>query len=157
MFKYFKELLSDELTTSTEEGQSKQIDTDRKLQIATCALMIEVANSDDNFSSDEKEEIYLLMKNTFDLTNNEIDNLLRQSEEAVNESISLYEFTDIINKSFDPDHKYEIIKNLWRLIFADEKLHSHEEYFIRKISNNLHLEHRDFIAAKLEVKKEMNI
>jgi uncharacterized tellurite resistance protein B-like protein len=50
-----------------------------------------------------------------------------------------------------------VLKNLWRLILIDGRLDKHEEHFVRIISNNLHLEHNDLIAAKIEVKKEMGM
>ena len=40
---------------------------------------------------------------------------------------------------------------------AINKLDKFEEYFMRTISKNLHLEHSDLIATKLEVKKENGI
>jgi uncharacterized tellurite resistance protein B-like protein len=79
---------------------------------------------------------------------------MQLSEQQTRESVSLYEFTDIINKNFSRNEKLSIIKNLWRLAYADGRLDKYEEYFLRIINQNLHLEHADMIAAKLEVKKE---
>jgi uncharacterized tellurite resistance protein B-like protein len=48
-------------------------------------------------------------------------------------------------------------KNLWRLIYIDKTLHSHEDHLIKKIGTILNMEHRDIIAAKLMIKEEKNI
>lgn len=161
MLQFFRELLS----TNTNQDNNKQHyssdsvseSTERKLQLATCALFLEVAHADDNFDPSEKKVLISLMKKMFDLKEDEVNELIKQSDEIISESVSLYEFTDVINEHFDKEEKYEIIKNLWRLILADEKINKYEEHFVRTISNNFHLEHKDMIAAKLEIKEELGI
>ena len=141
-----------------DEGASHEhSDKSKRVQIVTCALFIEVANSDEEFTDDERGLIFDLMKKQYDLSEEEIHELMELSNEQIEKSVSLYEFTDIINKNFDAEEKYAVLKNLWKLILIDGKLDKHEEYFVRKISNNLHLEHKDLISAKMEVKKEMGI
>jgi len=153
MINFLKDLIyGEEYDDSNSHDDS---DKSKRVQIATCALFIEVANSDDEFSDEEKELIFDLMKKQYDLSEEEIHELMELSQEQIDESVSLYEFTDIINKNFNTTEKYSVLKNLWRLILIDGKLDKHEEYFVKKISNNLRLEHRDLIAAKMEVKKEM--
>lgn len=155
MINFLKDLIYKE--ESNENSPTGYSDNSKRMQIATCALFIEVANSDDEFSDDEKEMIFDLMKNQYHLSEEEMHELMELSHGQIQESVSLYEFTEIINKNFNSEEKYSVLKNLWRLILIDGKLDKHEEYFVRKISNNLHLEHRDLIAAKMEVKKEMGI
>jgi uncharacterized tellurite resistance protein B-like protein len=46
------------------------------------------------------------------------------------------------------------MKNLWRLIYTDQKLDKYEDQLVKKLGKMLHLEHKDVIAAKLMVKKE---
>ncbi|MCF8435660.1 MAG: TerB family tellurite resistance protein [Ignavibacteriales bacterium] len=130
---------------------------EKKLQIATCALFIEVANSDSNIDGEEKKKIVTLMEELFQLSKMEVEELFILSEKKIKESISLYEFTDLINKNYNQEQKYNILKNLWRIIFLDNYLHKYEEYVIRKISSNLNIAHSDFIAAKLAVKEELGL
>jgi len=148
MFDFIKNIIG-KTPDNTTETYSEQ-----KLQIATCALFLEVANSDDEFSDTEKEFIKTTIQKEFNLSNDTLEQLMQLSEQQTRESVSLYEFTDIINKNFSRNEKLSIIKNLWRLAYADGRLDKYEEYFLRIINQNLHLEHADMIAAKLEVKKE---
>lgn len=136
-------------------NDEEPIDDTKKIQIATCALFIEVANADDDFAKEEKDLIIKLMEDIFNLDNNETKELINLSEQQIKESVSLYEFTDTINKNFSSEEKYQILLNLWRLIFVDEKFHEYEDYLIRKIVNNLNLTHKDMIAAKMSVKEEL--
>ncbi len=127
----------------------------RSLEVATCALFLEIANSDEHFDEVEREKIVSIMKKTFGLNEKEIEDLMAVTSEEVKKSVSIYEFTDIINQHYNYDEKIKIIENLWRIVLADNELHKYEDYMIRLISTNLHISHRDFIAAKLRVKEEM--
>lgn len=163
MLKFFRDLLGEKPETEnsnnnyTSDSTYGDDDSERKLQLATCALFLEVAQADEKFQPDEREKIFSVMKGMFDLSSDEIDELMKQSDEYIKQSVSLYEFTDVINNHFDKNERYEIIKNIWRLIFTDDKIHKYEEHFVRTINTNFKLEHRDMITAKMEVKEELEL
>lgn len=142
------------LGTELSNQEDLKTGNDKRVQIATCALFLELANSDDNFSIEEKGFIDRIMKQLFGLDDQTVTELVELSIQQTEKSASIYEFTEIINQNFNDSEKYDVLKNLWRLIFSDGKLDMYEEYFIRKISGNLKLQHSDMIAAKMEVKAE---
>lgn len=148
MLDFFKNAL-----LSTCENNKSGSDSE-KIKLATCALFLEIANSDDEIAEVELKTIYSIMKDTFDLTDEEVNHLIKLSEEQIQKSVSLFEFTQTINEHFSMDEKYEIVKNLWRIILADNKLDPYEEHLIKIISGNFQFYHKDLIAAKLEVKGE---
>jgi uncharacterized tellurite resistance protein B-like protein len=147
MIKYLKQILS-------QPVQADELDEEKKLQVATCVLLIEMAGSDSEFSDDERKKIITVMQNTFELEEEYVNELIELSEEEIKESISLYEFTPTINQNFTREEKFELIKSLWRLIYTDETLNMHEDHLIKKIGRMLNLEHSDIIAAKMIVKGE---
>ena len=153
MLGFIKNLIANN-DTSSDNSISDKYNSETQLQVATCALFLEIAHSDDDFSIEEKDFIQKTMKDEFNLDDELVDELLDLATQQTDESVSLYEFTDIINKSYERDAKLVIIKNLWRLVFADGKLDKYEESFMRTISRNLHLEHSDMISTKMEVKVE---
>ncbi len=155
MLKLLKDILSQRVEPESVNKDISKENESKKVQIATCALFLEVAESDEDFTDEEREKIFSIMKETFNLEDNYVEELIALSEEHRKHSISLYEFTDVINKEFTDQEKYNVVKNLWHLIFVDEILHHYEDYFIRKISGNLKLSHKDMIAAKLEAKDEL--
>ena len=155
MLKFFKDILSAEETVIDEPVKKEKSTGISKLQIATCALFLEVANADDEFLDAEKAKIIQVMKKIFNLDTKSVKQLMKLSEERRLDSISLYEYSGIINEKFSKAEKYEILKFLWRLIFVDDKLDSYEAQIMRKISGNLKMNHSDMIAAKMEVKKEL--
>ena len=152
MIKYLKELFS--LPSEKELAEGLKVNEEKKLQVATCALLVEMAKADSEFTDDERKKIISVMKKTFNLDKEYVDELIELSEESIKKSVSIYEFTTTINENFSQDEKFELLKNLWRLIYVDETLNMHEDHLIKKIGNTLNMEHRDVIAAKLIVKEE---
>lgn len=134
---------------------SQVVNDKNNLQIATCAIFLEIAYSDDDFSIIEKEQIFNILKKQFNLTDLEIEELIKHTDEVRKKSVSLFEFTEVINNKLSAEDKYKIVENLWRIILADNVINSYEEYFIRKISGNLNVSHNNLIAAKFVVKEEM--
>ena len=119
MIKYLKEIFKQRIE------KSEPADNNRKLQVATCALLIEIAKADTEFTEDERKKIISVMKNTFNLEKDYADELLELSEEKIKESISIYEFSTTINQNFSREEKFRLLENLWRLIYIDETLNAH--------------------------------
>lgn len=153
MFEYIKNVLLGGEGSNQNEGVSNS----KRLPIATCALFIELAKADDNFTDGEKSKIISIMESEFDLNNEETKELIELAEEKVRQSISLYEFTTLVNENFSGDEKFDLIKNLWRLIYTDSKLDKYEDNMIKKIGELLSLERKDIIGAKFMVKEEMGL
>ena len=154
MFEYIRKVISSE-SNSTEIETSFPKKALKKYQVATAALLIEIAKADGDFSDNEKKRIIELMQNDFELDDECVNELLELSKQKVNDSISVYEFSSVINESFTQQEKFELMKNLWRIIYEDGKLDSHEDRLIKIIGSTLNLEHKNVIDAKLFVKQEM--
>lgn len=152
MLNSLKKLFSN--SQSTNDAINIIKDT-KNLQIATCAIFLEIAYSDDNFSEVEKEKLFNILERQFNLSPSEVQQLIDYTEEVRKKSVSIYEFTEIINQHLNQEEKYKIVENLWRIILADNVINAYEEYFIRKISGNLNVSHTDLIAAKFAVKEEL--
>lgn len=153
MFEQLRKIFGSE--NSIEPKVSKEaISEKKKLQIATCAIFIEMAKSDDNCTDEERNEIVSIMQKTFELKKEYADELIELAKSRLIQSISIYEFTGIINDNFSPDEKFDLMKNLWRLIYNDKKLDKYEDQLVKRLGTMLHLDHKDVIAAKLMVKEE---
>jgi uncharacterized tellurite resistance protein B-like protein len=158
MFDYLKKIfLQNEKEESiTEEVSHISKDSD-KIKIAACALFIEMAKADGEFSEDERKFIISEMDKTFNLDEKCTEELMVLAERKVEESISIYEFSSIINATFSQEQKMKLIESLWRLIYQDEKLNAYEDQLIKKIGGTLNMEHKQIINAKLLVKEQMGL
>jgi len=133
---------------------SEEKDHWERIQIATCIILLEVAKSNDEFSRVEKTTVSAILKKQFDLPDEAIQELLQIAQKSREESVDLWEFTNLVNEHYSRDEKKEILEAAWRVIYADDKLDMYEDHFIHKLAKLLRFEHRDLIAAKLRVKEE---
>jgi uncharacterized tellurite resistance protein B-like protein len=158
MFEYLKKILSNESSESLkEESANKSDHHEKQLQIATAAIFIEMAKADGEFSDEEREHIVVSLKNRYGLEEEYVHDLIELSKAELKDSISLYEFSGVINKNFTFEDKFELLKNLWRLIYTDKTLDKYEDHLIKKIGGMLQIEHKQIINAKMLIRKELNI
>ena len=125
---------------------------DEGLGIAAGVLMLEIARADDEIDDLEKEVVIEGVKNILHKTNHEINEIFNKVIAVVEESVSFFEFTSLINDSCSRKEKYDLLVILWKVAYADGQLDKYEEYYIRKIKDLLYLSQSDFIKAKLEAK-----
>ena len=126
-------------------------------QIAACALLVEIGKADSNFTNEERKKIISIMKNTFNVEEDYVNELIELSEKNFDENESIYEYTTIINNNFTNDEKFELLKNIWRLIYTDENLSRYEEHLVKMIGTLLNIEYSNIIGAKLLIKEELKI
>ena len=125
------------------------------VQVATAALLVEMMRADAKIDEDEHRAVMETVMERFSLTEEESYALLRLAEEAIRKATGYYEFTSLINKEFTYEQKIGVIEHLWEIAFADKSLDRYEEHMVRKIADLIYVEHKDFINAKLRVKKKL--
>ena len=127
--------------------------SEHSLQLATAALLIEMMRANAEVNEDERRAVMKTLKAKFSLTEKESHALLRLAEEEIRRATGYYEFTSLVNMGFTYEQKVKVIEHLWDIAFADKSLDKHEEHMVRKIAGLIYVEHKDFIDAKLRVKK----
>jgi len=123
-----------------------------RIQLATCVILLEVAKSDDEFSSIEKTTVAAILQKKFDLSTEDIEELMEMASKRREESIDLWQFTHLINETYTKEEKIKIVEAAWRIIYADDKLDKYEDHFVHKLAKILQLKHNELIEAKLRVK-----
>ncbi len=124
----------------------------KRLQIATCALLLEAAHADDDFSAGEREMVAGLVRDRFGLTEAESTELIALAENERLESTDLFQFTRLVGERMDRTRKLAIVESLWRVVYSDGMLEAHEDALMHKLARLLDLRHRELIALKLKVK-----
>ena len=126
-----------------------------KIQIAATVLMFEMANSDGNISEEEFESITNSVNNVFKIEKEKVEELIKISKEELKESVSLYEFSGVINENLLHNEKIELLDQLWRIIYSDNKLDKYEDKLIKQIGGMLKLAHKEIIHSKLFIKQQL--
>jgi uncharacterized tellurite resistance protein B-like protein len=110
------------------------------IQLAACALLLEVAHADEEFSEPERAHILDALARHFALDGDTAAELLRLAEAERQQSIDHFQFTRLINDSYDHGQKMVLAEVLWGAALSDGNLAAHESYLVRKIANLLRLE-----------------
>jgi len=121
------------------------------LQLATAALLFEVLRADYDEHPDERTVLEQTLRKTFTLSESETRELAQLADSEAAESVSLFQFTGLINQYFSAEEKISLVEMLWQVAYADGRLDRYEEAAVRKITELLHVPHRDFIRAKHRV------
>ena len=137
-------------TPVTTTPGKKHEDT-HDIRVATCALFLEMAQIDGEFSASERESIISILKKDYDLSDDHIAELLKISREELKQSVDLWQFTNQINQNYSTEEKVRIIEMIWKVVYADGKLDKYEDYLVHKLAKLLRLTHKQLIDAKLKI------
>lgn len=118
-------------------------------RIAACALFLEMAQIDDEFSERERGMILNILREEYGVSEEFAAALAEQAEKERKNSLDLWHFTELINQNFSKEEKIRVVELLWRIIYADGKLSGHEDYLVHSLAKMLCLSHKELIDAKL--------
>ena len=113
--------------------------TSHSLHVAACAMLLELAHADDEFSAEERRHIEEALGRHFDLPPDEVQALIELAEQERRQATDLFQFTAVIKESYDEGQRMALAEVLWRVVFADGQLSEHEHYLMRKLSHLLDL------------------
>jgi uncharacterized tellurite resistance protein B-like protein len=118
------------------------------LHLAACALLLEIAWADGEFSESERAHLEGVLAHHFQLAPEDGARLVRQGHQARRNSVDYYRFTSVLRKSYDTGQKMVMAEVIWGLALADGTSAEHEHYLTRKIANLLDLEPGYLSTAK---------
>ena len=98
----------------------------KRIQIASCVILLETALIDDEFSGIEKTVVEAILRSEFDLSETDAAELIDLAARKRDESVDLWEFTDILNKNYSDEQRIQVLESAWRVIYADDRLNRHE-------------------------------
>ena len=110
-----------------------------RLHVAACALLLELAYADDNFTHDERAHIEAVLQRHFGLDAETAQSLIELADAERKASADLYQFTSLIRDSYDLGQKTLLAEIMWGLILTDGQIARHEGTLLRKIGNLLDL------------------
>lgn len=136
------------LTASTTTPEA----TERRLQLAAAALLVEIGKADYQRDPREQAAIQAAVRCAFKaLDDTALNELIAEAEASSAEATSLYEYTSLINQHYSETEKQRLMRQLWRVAGADGNIDKYEDHVIRRIAELIYVPHSQFIRAKLEV------
>ena len=142
------------LTLLQGEGAAAEENRFERVQVATCALLMEVAHSDGHYQAAEAKVVHDLLAQKFGLSAVSVAELIDYSHDHREESLDLFQFAREINAHFSRAEKLDVMEGIWRVIYADGTLDKYEDALARQLATLLRLDHKDVIDRKMLVLNE---
>jgi len=122
--------------------------TPQEVNLAAAVLILDIAKSDFEWKKEEKQLFIELLQSEFALNRDQALELKKLAEVHHDQTASIHEFIQQINRAYQQEDKVRLVYAMWRIAYADSVLHHYEEHTIRRVSDMLHVPHREFIRLK---------
>ena len=133
------------------DPEAEARDREQRIRIAACVILLEVAKSDYEFSSIERDVVEAILHEEFDIPEDALGELIEIAERERRENVDLYEFTKLIKQSLTREERNRLIEFAWEIVYADDKLDKFEDHLIHRLTTLLGLDHHELIEAKVRV------
>ncbi|MCA1773895.1 MAG: TerB family tellurite resistance protein [Halomonas sp.] len=126
------------------------------LELASAALLFEIARADYNTSDAELAALREMLLQRYQLNEADVDELMALAQDEVEDAVDHYQFVSLIKEEYGYDQRCELVALMWQLAWADGSVDALEEHRIRRLADLLHVSHSDFIRTKLITEERIN-
>jgi uncharacterized tellurite resistance protein B-like protein len=134
-----------------QEGDDEAQPAD--LRLAACALLLELAYADDEFTEEERDHLDGAVRRQFGLDEDQASELIGLAEQQRAQAVDLWTFTNLVAEHYSLGQKMVLAEAMWGLVYSDGELASREDYLMRKISGLLRLEPGYLAEARRRVEE----
>ena len=124
---------------------------DKDCQLATAALLTRVATVDCELSEARREKLHTVLKSCFGLDDLATAQLIRDAAAAVRSAVDLYHFTRRLNTVLDNEGRQRVVKMMWQVVYADERVNEFESNIIWRTADLLGVSSRQRIELRQRV------
>lgn len=110
------------------------------VRVAACALLVELANVDGEFSAVERQRIVEILQRHFGVDASGAESLIAEAAAAARQSVDDFTFTKQVVREYDLAQRMVLAELMWQVVLADGELAERESYLMRKLANLLQLE-----------------
>ncbi len=135
-------------------GESSTRDVLRQgesIELATAALLIELAHADFSVAGSELVAVRQLLQQHFGVSGETLQVLMNDAARQLDRAASVQEFTYQLDRELPHEDKLAVVEMLWRVSNADGHIDIEEEQLIARIAGLLHVSDRDRMRLKLKV------
>ena len=126
----------------------------RDIRMAACALLLELAYADDDFTEDERQHLRSAVRRQYGLDHHQADELIRMAERQRAKAVDLWQFTRLIKEHYSLGQKMVLAEIMWGLVYSDGELAGREDQLMRKICSLLELEPGYLAEARRRVEDD---
>lgn len=132
-------------------GPGEQDTSDVDIREAIAVLLIHAAKIDGHEDDAERAKRDVLLKQKFELEDEELTALTEKADELDRGAIDLYKFTSVLTGKFDQEGRKSIVRMLWEIVLADGALSDYEANFMWRVAELLGVNTHDRVALRKAV------
>jgi uncharacterized tellurite resistance protein B-like protein len=150
MFESFRNFISE--FVDGEKHPSNFEDNDYRLSAA--ALLVHAAVIDGEISPSERDRLHAVIKQGLGLDDETTNELITKATAAEQESVDLYHFTRVLNRSLDEPGRARVIEMMWEIVYADGQRDELEDNLLWRAADLLGVSPRERIELRRRISGE---
>ena len=124
------------------------------LHVAAAVVLLQMIQADHEVHQDEHRALGRSLHRVLGLEEEIALHVIRRAEDEMARNAPFRDVVALLDRHCPRDFKKKVVHCLWRIAYADAELAVHEEYLVRKVAEQLHLETGDLIETKLRAREE---
>ena len=99
----------------------------------------------------ERTKLHTVIKQRFGLDDQAADELIAKATAAEQESVDLYHFTRLLNRSLDEPGRARVIEMMWEIVYADGQRDELEDNLLWRAADLLGVSPRERIELRRRI------
>ena len=129
----------------------------KEIILSSACLLLSIANADENIDKAELKIIDDIIKDFFNLNEYESENIIKEAKHDLKKSTDYFSYGSVLNQYFSLTDKIDFISCIFEVAYSDGEYHYMEEHMIKKIAHMLHIENKDLVNVKMDIKRLFNL
>tara|TARA_X000001036_G_scaffold214654_1_gene201082 strand:- start:4617 stop:5030 length:414 start_codon:yes stop_codon:yes gene_type:complete len=129
----------------------------KEIILSSTCLLLSIAHADDNIDKSELKIIDEIIKDFFNLEDKESQAVIIDAQEDLKQSTDYFSYGNQLNEYFSLTEKIDFISCIFEVAYSDGTYHYMEEHMIKKIAHMLHVENKDLVNVKMDIKRLFNL
>ena len=101
--------------------------------LALATLFIQLANTDNDYSSEEHELIITILENRYKIERKEAKKIIEEAKYLERDMSDTMQITREIKNTIPYEERSGVVRDLWQIIMADNKRSNEENNFMRLV------------------------
>jgi len=134
-----------------------KLNDSKEIILSSTCLLLAIANADDHIDEKELKIINDIIKDFFNLNEIECKNIIIDAQKDLKESTDYFAYGNKLNDHFSLSDKIDFISCIFEVAYSDGEYHYMEDHMIKKIAHMFHIENKDLVNVKMDIKRLFNL
>tara|TARA_B100001250_G_scaffold397737_1_gene405159 strand:+ start:69 stop:533 length:465 start_codon:yes stop_codon:yes gene_type:complete len=123
-------------------------ESDFEIELTASVLAYELARLDGEITKEELSVLMIEIEEIAEKVGKDKEEIFKIIERYSKNSVSFYEFVADINKNYSKYEKLELLKFMWEIAYADNRLDVDEERLIRRMADLIQIKDMEVLKLK---------